>query len=71
MPTPTPEVQTLEVTKAWDDAENQDGIRPERISVTLLADGEAIDTAILSEENRWTATVKECITLHSTSTAPA
>ena len=47
------------MTKVWDDAENQDGIRPERISVTLLADGEAIDTAILSEENRWTATVKE------------
>ena len=42
------------VTKVWDDNNNQDGSRPSNITVTLLADGEAVETATLSEANGWT-----------------
>ena len=42
------------VTKVWDDNNNQDGMRPSSITVTLLADGEAVETATLSEANGWT-----------------
>ncbi|MDD6024425.1 MAG: Cna B-type domain-containing protein [Oscillospiraceae bacterium] len=43
------------VTKAWDDADNNDGKRPQSVTVNLLADGEPVDTVVLSEENNWTA----------------
>ncbi|MCD7770168.1 MAG: Cna B-type domain-containing protein, partial [Oscillospiraceae bacterium] len=44
------------VTKEWDDAEDQDGIRPESITVALVKNGETTDkTVTLSEENNWTA----------------
>ena len=43
-----------------EDNDDQDGIRPESISVTLLADGEEADvedaTATLNEDNDWTYT---------------
>jgi len=52
----TPETTSINVVKAWDDAENQDGIRPESITVTLVADGEETDKIIeLTEENNWQA----------------
>lgn len=35
----TPEQTDLTVVKAWDDADNQDGIRPEKVTVALVADG--------------------------------
>ena len=51
---------TVTVTKVWEDNDDQDGIRPESISVTLLADGEEADvedaTATLNEDNDWTYT---------------
>ncbi len=40
--THTPEVIAITGTKTWDDADNQDGIRPDRITVKLLADGEPV-----------------------------
>ncbi len=43
------------VTKVWDDENNQDGIRPDSINVTL-SNG---TTVTLNEENKWTATVKD------------
>jgi hypothetical protein len=46
----------IEVTKVWNDNNNQDGIRPESITVKLLADGVDIATATLSEANGWKAT---------------
>ena len=50
-----PEKVSIFVTKAWDDANDQDGIRPESITVTLLADGKDTGkTLTLSEENKWT-----------------
>ncbi len=43
------------VTKVWQDADDQDGIRPESIEVELLANGEKTGkTATLNEDNHWT-----------------
>ena len=48
-----PETISVEGTKTWDDANNQDGIRPESITVNLLADGEVVDTAEITAEDGW------------------
>ncbi len=52
-----PEI-SITVTKTWEDNENQDGARPNSITVSLLADGVAVTgkTAILNGENSWTHT---------------
>jgi len=34
-----PEKTSVKVTKAWNDANNQDGVRPDSVKVKLLADG--------------------------------
>ncbi|MBR6442555.1 MAG: Cna B-type domain-containing protein, partial [Clostridia bacterium] len=39
--------------KVWDDEDDQDGYRPDDVTVNLLADGKIIDTVTLSEENEW------------------
>ena len=44
------------VEKVWEDANNQDGVRPEKVVMTLLKDGEPETEANLSEENEWTYT---------------
>ena len=54
-----PEEITLTVHKAWDDADNQDGVRPQRVKVTLTANGEPVEGVKdieLSEENSWSFT---------------
>ena len=43
----------MDVTKVWDDTDDQDGYRPDDVTVNLLADGKIIDTVTLSEENEW------------------
>ncbi len=48
-----PAVIEIEVTKVWEDADNQDGIRPESITINLLADGEVIETVSVSEGDKW------------------
>ena len=56
----TPGKTSATVTKIWNDADNQDGKRPESITVSLLADGEATgETVTLSAENNWTQTVSD------------
>lgn len=52
--THTPEVIELSGTKTWDDNNNQDGVRPDSITVNLLADGEVIATKDVSETDNWT-----------------
>ena len=44
--------------KTWEDSDNQDGIRPEQITVNLLADGKKADskTVKAGEDGRWTYT---------------
>ena len=48
-----PEKISVDVEKVWKDAENQDGFRPESVTVNLLANGEEADTAVLNEGNEW------------------
>ncbi|MCW6665787.1 Cna B-type domain-containing protein [Aerococcaceae bacterium NML191219] len=50
----TPEQTDLTVVKAWDDADNQDGIRPEKITVALVADGKEVEQKDLTAANKWT-----------------
>ena len=52
--THVPEVTSATVTKVWDDADNQDGKRPESLIVTL-SNGQ---TVTLNEANEWTATIE-------------
>jgi len=63
--THTPETVKVKVSKVWDDNNNQDGRRPESVSVTLSgeADGKAADlpqgvqaTQTLNEGNGWAYT---------------
>ncbi|PAV27670.1 hypothetical protein CIL05_20680, partial [Virgibacillus profundi] len=51
--THTPEVTEVSGVKTWDDADNQDGVRPESITVNLLADGEVVDSIEVTEEDEW------------------
>ena len=39
-----PETVSYKVSKVWDDDENRDGIRPESITVNLLADGNKVES---------------------------
>ncbi|MDO5078844.1 MAG: Cna B-type domain-containing protein, partial [Streptococcus minor] len=43
----------IEVTKEWDDNNNQDGKRPSEVTVHLYADGTKIQTAQITEANGW------------------
>ena len=54
-----PETTQVPVRKVWNDADNQDGKRPESITVNLLADGEKISSAVLSEYNSWSAVFED------------
>ena len=40
----TPETVNVKATKNWDDANNQDGKRPTKITINLLADGQKVDS---------------------------
>lgn len=53
IPEPEPETIDVTVTKLWDDADNQDGIRPESITINLLADGDQVDSAVVTEDDNW------------------
>ena len=49
-----PEKTDVSVSKAWNDAHDQDGLRPGHITVNLLANGKATGkTLTLDETNRW------------------
>ncbi len=50
----------LTVVKVWDDGNDQDGIRPGSITVTLNAGDEAVSSFTLSADNGWTATAEKC-----------
>jgi hypothetical protein len=53
----TPEKTSVEAEKVWDDANNQDGIRPESVSVQLKADGQNKGEAVtLNAANQWKTT---------------
>ncbi|EDT13500.1 Cna B-type domain-containing protein [Clostridium perfringens] len=51
----TPEKTSVSVTKYWEDANNQDGKRPNSIQVQLLANGNKLgDPVELNDGNSWT-----------------
>ena len=54
----TPRKTSVSVTKAWDDADNQDGKRESSVKVELLADGTPVvgSETTLSADNNWTYT---------------
>ena len=47
------EYTEINVSKVWDDNNNQDGIRPLNVTVQLLADGAVNLTVVLNESNHW------------------
>ena len=59
----TPEEVSIDVTKKWDDANNQDGIRPESVVVDLYIGNEVVEgktitlSDALSDANKWKATI--------------
>lgn len=61
----TPERTQVSVRKIWNDENNQDGVRPQELTVKLLANGEeakdaagaTIPDAKLKEDNQWSAKV--------------
>ncbi|MGM9892602.1 Cna B-type domain-containing protein [Limosilactobacillus sp.] len=53
--THVPAVTTVNVKKVWNDANNQDGLRPTTITVQLLANGQVVAETQLSAANDWTA----------------
>ena len=57
----TPEKTSVQVTKSWADHDNQDGVRPDSVTIQLLANGEAMEgnTLILSEDNNWTGSFQD------------
>ena len=58
--THTPGKTSVQVTKKWDDADNQDGKRPSSVTFELYADGQKTDkTLVLNQENNWTGSFAE------------
>lgn len=53
----TPETVDITATKNWDDANNQDGKRPTKITINLLADGQKVDSKEVqaAPDGTWTA----------------
>ncbi|QQK81774.1 collagen binding domain-containing protein [Salicibibacter cibi] len=47
------ELTEVSGTKTWDDADNQDGIRPDSITVNLLANGDTVDSTEVTAEDDW------------------
>ncbi|MBR3162811.1 MAG: Cna B-type domain-containing protein, partial [Clostridia bacterium] len=48
-----PEITLVNGEKTWDDADNQDGIRPESITVNLLANGKKIKSVTATAKDNW------------------
>lgn len=48
-----PELKTLRGKKTWDDADDQDGKRPESVTIHLLADGEELTYKTVTAADDW------------------
>ena len=55
----TPTSTTVDVVKIWDDMNDLDGSRPASVTVTLMANGRAVLTEVLSDANNWSASVSD------------
>ena len=49
-----PEQVEINGSKTWEDADNQDGLRPTSITVNLLADGMKVAEQVVAAESDWT-----------------
>ncbi len=49
----TPLVKDIKFEKIWDDDNDRDGKRPNAITVKLMADGEAVESQIVTAANGW------------------
>lgn len=50
------QLTSIPVTKNWEDGEDKEGVRPQKITVTLKRDGQEILSVELNAENGWTHT---------------
>ncbi|MBF0786751.1 Cna B-type domain-containing protein [Streptococcus sp. 19428wC2_LYSM12] len=57
----SPEVTEVSGTKTWDDADNQDGKRPDAITVHLLANGQKVASKIVTATDNWTYSFKNLV----------
>ncbi|KXU09956.1 Cna B-type domain-containing protein [Streptococcus gallolyticus] len=57
--THVPETMEISGTKTWDDKDNQDGKRPNSITVKLLADDEEIDSQEVTADTDWKYSFKD------------
>ena len=57
----SPETVDVKATKNWEDANNQDGKRPTKITINLLADGEKVASKEIqaAADGTWTATFEK------------
>ena len=57
----SPETVDVKATKNWEDANNQDGKRPTKITINLLADGQKVDSKEVqaAADGTWTATFEK------------
>ena len=53
--TRTPEVTEVAVKKIWDDVDNKEGLRPEKITVRLLADSQEVAVKEITATDNWQA----------------
>ena len=53
--TRTPEFTEVAVKKIWDDADNKEGLRPEKITVRLLADSQEVAVKEITATDNWQA----------------
>lgn len=59
------ETTQIQGKKTWDDQDDQDGIRPEKVKVNLLADGNPVKTVTVNKESKWTYHFDELPVYHS------
>ncbi len=51
----TPETVNIVTEKEWKDNSNNDRVRPDKITINLLADGKKIDSKTVTAEDNWSA----------------
>ena len=49
----------IKVTKAWDDGDNRDGLRPQNITINLYRDGELYRTGTVQSSENWYYTFRD------------
>lgn len=53
---PAPPAETMDIsgTKTWSDKENQDGVRPDKITIRLMANGKEVQSRTVTAKDNWT-----------------